>query len=111
FFIFVKDKKIHMKNDNEIHGGSDESMYIIDGKCWKCHQPLKVAVINGPHIDKRGGTTAGPESFNEAELTLAKSKGVLIADQYSNIIGKTYLANTCTCGAFIGQHYLFTDYF
>lgn len=87
-----------------------EVMYIINGKCWKCAESIKVAIIQAD-FDKRGATTVGPESFSETELALARSKGVSIAIQYSKTKEESYLANTCSCGTFIGQHYLFTDYF
>lgn len=90
--------------------GIHEVMYIIDGKCWKCAEPLKVALIHGD-LYKRGATTVGPESFSQAEVILAKSKGASIAEQFSRTRGDSYLANSCKCGTFIGAHYLFTDYF
>jgi hypothetical protein len=87
-----------------------EEMWIIDGKCWKCKGDVKVATIRSNSL-KRGGTTTGPEAFTTEEIALAKSKGVMISQVHSYTMGESYLANTCSCGTFIGQFYLFTDYF
>ena len=90
---------------------TDEVMYIIEANCWKCHQPMKVAIIRGD-FDKREATTCGPEKFSEEEKAIAASKGVFIKDSYSNTMNEGYAANVCQhCGGFVGQHFLFTDYF
>jgi hypothetical protein len=85
-------------------------MYIIDTNCWKCNHAIKVALIRSDDIDKRDKTTSGPETFNDQEVELARSKGVIILNQFSATMKSSYLANTCTCGAFVGQSKLFIDY-
>lgn len=87
-----------------------EAMYIIEAHCWKCGAPQKVALIRGD-FDKRDATTVGPQRFSPTEIALATSQGVIIEEHYSNVRGRSYLANSCKCGAFVGDHYLFTDYF
>lgn len=78
-------------------------LVIVDGKCWKCKSTMKVAM-------KEKGNTSGPNEFTIEELDLARKEGVLIKIQHSKMAGEQYLANTCKCGAFVGNHYLFTDY-
>lgn len=76
---------------------------IIDGKCWKCHSPMKVGALRGD---------AGYEcEFNLDHIALANGHGANIMTRYSKTVGHRYAANTCKrCNAFIGDHYLFTDY-
>ena len=86
-------------------------MYIISANCWKCKQPMNVALIRTTDYDKRGATTVGPKFFSEEELHTAVLEGVYIKNQYSNTANESYSANTCQkCGSFIGEHFLFTDY-
>jgi len=77
---------------------------VIDGKCWKCSSDMKVAAI------QKAGSTIGPSDFSPEEINIAKDKGVNIKECYSKTINENYMANTCDCGAFIGDHYIFTDY-
>ena len=43
---------------------------------------------------------------------MAEDNGVVVKSQHSYIMDHTYEANAYHhCGAFIGQHYLFKDYF
>jgi len=76
---------------------------IIDGKCWKCHSPMKVGALRGD---------AGYEcEFNASHIALANRHGANIKTRYSKTARDRYAANTCTkCNAFIGDHYLFTEY-
>lgn len=84
-------------------------MEIIDGTCWKCKQPMKVAVIEDDF--SRGGTHVGPQAFITDEIKIAISKGVFIKEMYSRTMNEKYKANACThCGTFCGEFYLFTDY-
>lgn len=78
-------------------------LLIIDGKCWKCNSPMKVGALRGD---------AGYEcDFDADHITLANRNGANIKTRYSKTVRNRYAANTCkTCGAFIGGHYLFTDY-
>lgn len=77
---------------------------IVDGPCWKCSAVMKIAAI------EKAGSTIGPSGFSPEEIGIARSKGVNIRERYSKTINENYLANTCRCGAFIGEHFLFTDY-
>lgn len=77
---------------------------IVDGPCWKCSATIKVAAI------RKAGHTLGPDKFSKAEIEAARSKGVNIQEKYSRTAEETYLANSCHCGVFVGNHYLFTDY-
>ncbi|PCJ25525.1 MAG: hypothetical protein COA97_07595 [Flavobacteriales bacterium] len=87
----------------------DEEMYIINALCYNCETLMKVALIRSDG-EKRGSTTSGPKAFNSKEIALAISKGVEIEEFYFN--EEPFVANTCkSCGKFIGEHYLFTNYF
>jgi len=78
-------------------------LLIIEGKCWKCHKPIKVAALDGD---------MGYEGeFSSGDVQLAAQHGVLIKSRYSHTMKTQYRANTCQqCGTLIGRHYLFTDY-
>jgi len=82
---------------------SKQKMLIIDAECWKCKAPMKVAALRGD---------AGYEGdFTQEDVKLANSKGACLKERYSKTLSERYIANTChKCNAFIGQHYLFTDY-
>lgn len=85
---------------------STGKMTIVNGLCWKCNQPMKVAVTEGVI-----SSYCGPDEFSSNELDFARSKGVLIEEHFSKTVGETYLANTCPhCGTFAGNFYLFTQY-
>jgi len=84
----------------------EKSMVIIDSACWKCGGAMKVAVLDCQ------GHHPGPDGFTADELGLARSKGVLIQDNYSKTVGHSYLSNTCpSCNMLTGDHFLFTDHF
>lgn len=84
------------------------TMTIVKGPCWKCNSTMKVAIVEAG-IER--GSSVGPDKFTSKEIDLARSRGVMIKEHYSKTLGKKYLANTCSkCGAFAGEHYLFTDY-
>ncbi|UKP01449.1 competence protein CoiA family protein [Nostoc sp. UHCC 0870] len=78
-------------------------MLIINGKCWKCNSPMKVAALRGD---------AGYEGdFSASDIQLANQHGAFLAKRYSKTAGEEYVVNTCRkCQAIIGSHYLFTDY-
>lgn len=83
----------------------EKSMFIIDSQCWKCNSGMKVAVMKCGHYHP------GPDMFSAKELEFARSKGVLIKDNFSQTMGESYLSNTCpSCLSLTGQHYLFTDH-
>lgn len=82
---------------------SKKHLLIIDGNCWKCQAPMKVAALRGD---------MGYEGdFSPSDIQLATQYEVFMKSHYSRTGGMKYVANTCRkCGAFIGDHYLFTDY-
>lgn len=89
---------------------TQEQMYIIAGSCWKCDANMNVAVIKGNTNDRNG--FCGPEAFSENEKKIAEEHGVIIREHRSHTREESYLANTCPhCNTFVGQHYLFTNYF
>ncbi len=86
-----------------------DQMYIITSSCYKCDEEMNVAIIRRKH--ELGERMSGPEEFSLQEKELATNNGVLIKEHYSATRQEIYDANTCPhCNAFIGQHYLFTDY-
>jgi len=80
-----------------------KKLLVIDGDCWKCRAPMKVAALEGD---------MGYEGdFSPSDIQLATQYGVFLKSHYSRTAEMNYVANTCRkCGAFIGDHYLFTDY-
>lgn len=84
-----------------------KKMYIISAPCWKCQENFNVTLIKPEQSQMYG-----PESFSEEEIKIAEKHDAIIKMQHSGIRQESYNANTCPhCGTFIGQHYLFTDYF
>lgn len=88
---------------------NQKKIYIVNTTCYVCEKPMNAVVIHGnPQI--KNGQVYGPESFTLTEVKLAEEHKVYIKEQYSSVRGESYSANTCPhCGAFVGQHYLFTD--
>lgn len=92
------------------HFQQKTTMTIVDRPCWKCHSKMKVAILEGSQ--ESGGSHVGPDGFTADEIKFARDKGVLISEHYSKTVRAKYLANACAkCGAFVGNHYLFTGYF
>jgi hypothetical protein len=88
-------------------------MTIIEGPCWKCDSPMKVATISSSNggLVRNGSNNLRPGDFTEEEIAYARSKDVILKEQYSKTVNDRYLANTCgKCGAFAGDFYLFTQY-
>lgn len=84
-------------------------MYIITAPCWKCNKDMNVAVIKG---DKKRNDPCGPEAFSDEEKSIAQNHNVIIDKRHSFTIEEDYYANICPhCNTFLGQHYLFDDYF
>lgn len=82
---------------------SRKRLLIIEGNCWKCRAPMKVAALQGD-MGYEG-------NFSKSDIQLATQNGVFMKFHYSRTAGMRYIANTCRkCGAFVGDHYLFTDY-
>ncbi len=83
-----------------------EGMYIIATTCYKCEKPMNVAIIS------RGNNGfCGAEGFTAEEKIIAKNNDVIIEHRYSGTRQDSYDASTCPhCNAFIGQHFLFTEY-
>jgi len=91
------------------HHLSKTLMTIVEAACYKCKELMKVAVIEAGM--SRDATYVGPEPFTSEEIEFAREKGVIIEQHFSKTVQESYLANTClSCKAFVGQHYLFTDY-
>lgn len=100
-----------MKNECEKCGKEliNSTITIINASCWKCSNPMKVAVVQGG-LD-RSGSTVGPDEFSERELAVVQNNGVIVKEHYSKTVDESYLANTCTyCNAFVGNFFLHRDY-
>jgi len=101
----MTDKEIEKKKLRECL--SQNTMQINGAECWKCGKLMKMALV----LSKRN--IIGPEEFNEKQLELARSKGVIIKMQDSKTSESSYLANTCSsCGAFMGKFFVhdYMDY-
>ena len=90
-------------------------LHLVDGKCWKCHEPMKMALWrympseNSDYIpyepDKEiiygpSGTFmfVGNNPCNEptkTELHLASNAGAYVQWMYSESVQRHYMANTC----------------
>jgi hypothetical protein len=80
----------------------EKNLVIIDSSCWKCHSPMKIAMI-----ELHNYQPAGPDEFSEKELGLSRNKGVMIQTNFSKTVGEAYLSNTCPrCDALTGNFYL-----
>ncbi|MGF7081597.1 hypothetical protein [Mucilaginibacter sp. UYCu711] len=79
----------------------EKSLFIIDSECWKCDGSMKIAILSAPSY------CSGPDTFTDDQLTFARSKGVIIRNNYSKTVGHSYLSNTCPhCEVLTGDHYL-----
>jgi len=95
----MTDKEIKKKELEEYLAQS--TMQINGAECWKCGKLMKMALVFSK------GDLYGPEEFDEKQLELARSKGVLIKSQDAKTSESTYLANTCPiCDAFIGKFFI-----
>lgn len=82
---------------------SSKHLLIVNGDCWKCGAPMKVAAVQGDMGYER--------DFLPSDIQLATQHGVFMKSHYSRTAGRRYIANTCpVCQAFVGDHYLFTNY-
>lgn len=80
-------------------------LWVIDGPCWKCSQPMKVASV------ETAMESILIEKFNEEELRLAKENGAIIQKRYSKTAEGSYLVNVCkSCNSFAGNWYLGVQY-
>lgn len=83
-------------------------LYLVQAHCWSCFKPVKVAMLKGATPQH----FYGPEAFNPHIIGLATSHGAVIQPQFSRKKQTTQPGNTCpNCKAYIGEHYLFTEYF
>jgi len=63
-------------------------------------------------VDERDAYRGLTCNFSSEELQWLKEKGANIERRYSKTNQKNYFANVCMqCKSFIGNHYLFTQYF
>ncbi|WP_419884988.1 hypothetical protein [Paenibacillus sp. B-A-8] len=82
-----------------------KSLFIINGKCWRCKKPIKIA-----HVMSRFENYS-VEDFSDKEIKLAFSLGVLVKKQYSQTVSYAYNAHVCNnSSSFLGQHFLYTEY-
>ncbi|MFT3932830.1 MAG: hypothetical protein QM726_04365 [Chitinophagaceae bacterium] len=74
-------------------------------ECWACSAPMQLAYWTA---GGRNGTSA---DFNETDLELAKSKGVIFTRRHSPF-ASDYDANTCgSCGKHVGEGYVHNYYY
>ena len=79
---------------------SERTLFIMDYECWKCHIPLKSAVLTI-------GYTFYPEDFTQEELDAARQRGAVVKEQFSKTQQRQYLGNTCpSCGVLQGNWYV-----
>ncbi len=84
-----------------------KTMMIIESDCWRCRSNMKVAAIHSDTRIKKISHNLCPSDFTEKEINFARSKGVTLSAEHNG----GYIASCCgKCGAFVGDHYLFTDY-
>lgn len=89
---------------NQCHDPLDTSvLHIVKTFCHVCSSIQRVAIValGDPHPDY-----LWPEDFSEKEVALAREHGARLKQSYSRTLGRTYLANACECGAFLGNFYL-----
>lgn len=83
-------------------------MSIINGKCWKCYNQVKVALMK----DGADKFLFGPEKFTPREIAFAKERGVNIDEYISGLTGEQYNANLCRqCRTFIRRFSKLRNYF
>ncbi len=101
-------EKIEKEPGGDEYGHFAKNMTIIEGQCWKCEAPMKVAISDS---DDGMSNFCGPDEFTEEELLFARERGVIIEKQDSKTAEFSYLANTCPhCKTFAGRFHLFLEY-
>ena len=76
-------------------------LHVVDDACWKCNSAMKIAFCECE------GLMSGPPSFGSVALEVARERGAIIRERFSNVQKDRYLANTCGhCGSFVGEFYL-----
>jgi hypothetical protein len=76
-------------------------LHIAEGACWRCGQPMRLALVMLDHV-----YLEGPDTFTTDELITARAHGARIAAR-STQAARSVLANTCpTCGVRTGPAYL-----
>ena len=76
-------------------------LHVVEGNCWKCNCSMKIA------FSECEGMMSGPPSFGALALQVARQRGAILRERFSNVVKERYLANTCgNCGSFVGEHYL-----
>ena len=80
---------------------SEQTLHVVEGDCWKCRRPMRIALVD---IE---GMMSGPEVLSRDGIRIAQSMGAHLRQNFSNVIGKRYLSNTCGgCGRMTGDFYL-----
>jgi hypothetical protein len=83
-----------------------KELVILDAHCRRCGNPMKVTYII---LTNTGHLT--PPEFNDNDIKIARTNGVILDMRYSKTMKSKYLANICPrCRAFIGEFFLFDDY-
>lgn len=83
-------------------------MMIITTPCWNCDKEMLMAVEG----DDGGNLEATPAGFDEAQVKLVESHGVVLKIVSSKAAEEAYKANVCThCDAFIGEWFIFANYY
>ncbi len=99
---------LHGKCEKCGGGLSKKYLNIITAECYKCHSPMKAAVLSS----QDGTLLHGPARFSIKQMEQARNEGVILKYQYSKTARSKYLANTCTeCGAFLGEFFLGSEYY
>ena len=99
------------------------NLSIITGRCWSCHEEMKVAVLErqgkGTKVEWEDDewhiefeiARLPPSGFSADQRTATENHGVILKKQYSKKIGKSYLANTCPhCDNFVGEAFLHAEF-
>jgi hypothetical protein len=83
-------------------------MMIITTDCWSCGKEMRMAVAG----DDDGNMDATPAKFDEDQIKLAESHGVVLKMVSSKTAEETYRANVCPyCDAFIGEWFIYARYY
>ncbi len=74
--------------------------------CWKCRTVMNAVIAHDPYR-----LQGNPISLTKEEFEFARTKGVILKEQHSNIIHDKYVASTCPrCHRFIGDYYAVEQY-
>jgi hypothetical protein len=76
-------------------------LFIIESNCWRCGAPIKLALVE---INRK---IYGANYLSENDRQIARSRGIILRDQFNHHSNKPEIANACpNCGIITSNRYV-----